>query len=47
MPRYLAFAGLALFSLLSACNTMQGLGRDVSAGGNQLSETANEVEEEI
>lgn len=31
----------------TACNTVEGLGQDVEQGGESLSNTANEVEQEI
>ena len=36
-----------LFAGLAACNTIQGAGQDVEAGGEAISETAQEVEQEI
>ena len=40
---------VALLALLAlaACNTIEGAGQDISAGGEALSDTANEVEREI
>ncbi len=38
---------LAAMLLLSACNTMQGLGRDVETAGETLTGTSEEVEEEM
>ncbi len=32
---------LALLTLLSACNTISGAGKDVSAGGQDISHAAN------
>ena len=37
----LFFLGLSML-LLTGCNTMEGLGRDVKAGGEKLEETAKE-----
>lgn len=45
MPRYLALLGLGIFTLLSACNTIEGAGQDVSAGGELLTETADEAQQ--
>lgn len=39
------FLALAALALLSACNTMEGLGRDVQVGGNALEETAQDNKE--
>ena len=38
----LAFAGS-----LAACNTMEGAGEDIEAGGEAVSEGARDVEDEI
>jgi entericidin B len=32
---------------LAACNTMEGAGEDIEAGGETVSETARDVEDEI
>jgi predicted small secreted protein len=40
------FALLAIM-LLSGCNTMEGLGRDIGVAGDTLADTAQEVEEEM
>ena len=32
---------------LAACNTVQGAGEDVEAGGEAISETAREAEQEL
>jgi entericidin B len=32
---------------LAACNTIEGVGKDVKAGGQAVEETAKEVKEEI
>jgi entericidin B len=36
-----------LFVLLAACNTFQGLGQDVQEGGQAITDTAEDVEEEM
>ena len=36
---------LLLLSLLAACETVQGFGRDVETGGEVLQEQAEEVQE--
>lgn len=33
--------------MLSSCNTVEGMGRDVSAAGGAMSDTADDVEEEM
>lgn len=40
MRRVIGFALAALISLLAACNTMHGLGRDIERGGEKLQEKA-------
>ncbi len=47
MKRILALALAATFALpsvalLSACNTMEGAGKDVQAGGSKIKEEARE-----
>ena len=44
------FGLVALFFMalvLSGCNTMQGMGEDVEAAGGAMSDTAEDVEEEM
>jgi predicted small secreted protein len=36
-----------LLVTLAACNTVQGAGEDVEAGGEAITETAREAEQEI
>lgn len=45
MPKFI----LALIALvtLSACNTMQGAGQDVSAAGDALTNEAQETQQEM
>lgn len=40
---------LALFALLSlsACNAVEGLGQDVSAGGEAITGTADDVQNDL
>ncbi len=41
-------AGIALIALLaSACNTVDGAGKDIEAGGEAISDAAEEVEDDI
>lgn len=40
----LAIAGLGL---LTACNTVEGAGRDIQAGGEFVTDSAQEVEQEL
>ncbi len=41
------FAMLLFAATLAGCNTMQGAGEDIEAGGEAVSDTAEEVEDEI
>ena len=45
MKRLMLVAMLAMFSMgtLSACNTIAGAGRDVSAAGSAVTQGANEA----
>jgi len=38
---------ILLFAGLAACNTVEGAGQDVESGGEAISETARETEQEI
>jgi len=41
-------AGIALIALLAtACNTVDGAGKDIKAGGEAVSDAAQEVEDDI
>jgi entericidin B len=37
----------ALATLLAACNTVDGVGKDVEAGGEVIQDTARDVEDDI
>jgi predicted small secreted protein len=44
------FGLIALFfmmSVLSGCNTMRGMGQDVEAAGGAMSDTAEDVQEDM
>jgi predicted small secreted protein len=45
MTRTLAL--LALVLALAACNTMRGVGQDMSAAGNAVSDTATDVQRKL
>lgn len=36
-----------MMSVLSGCNTMRGVGQDVEAAGGAMSDTAEDVEDEM
>lgn len=38
---------LGLLASLAACNTVQGVGRDVQSGGQAISTVAQDVQEQI
>ena len=42
-----AFAALATALALSACNTMEGVGKDVQKGGQKIQEESKEVEHKM
>lgn len=42
MKKYAMIALVALLPVLSACNTMEGLGQDIQKGGQNLEDSANE-----
>ena len=42
-----ALFAVAVLPTLAACNTIEGLGKDVKAGGQAVEETAKEVKEDI
>ncbi len=42
-----ALLALGLLGLLAACNTVEGLGRDVQRGGAAITDQAQEVEENM
>jgi predicted small secreted protein len=45
MIRTIAF--LALACALAACNTMRGVGQDMTAAGHTVSETAGNVQDQM
>tara|TARA_X000000950_G_scaffold217345_1_gene261530 strand:- start:132 stop:344 length:213 start_codon:yes stop_codon:yes gene_type:complete len=48
MKKLMAAAlALSLLPLATACNTVEGVGRDVQAGGEVVSETARDVKEKM
>ena len=38
---------LAACAVLSACNTVQGIGKDVERGGEKVQETAKEIQKKL
>ncbi|XXQ68785.1 entericidin A/B family lipoprotein [Neisseriaceae bacterium B1] len=43
----LVLVALTSLAVLSACNTVKGAGKDVSAAGNAVTETATEVQHKM
>lgn len=43
----IALAAAVVLPALAACNTIEGVGKDVKAGGKAVEETAKDVKEEI
>lgn len=43
----IAAAAVLSLQALAACNTIEGIGKDVQAGGEVVEETAKDVKEEI
>ena len=43
MCKIVAAATLASALILSACNTIEGVGKDVSSAGNTVAKTANDA----
>lgn len=43
MRKIVALAAVAAALLVSACNTIEGVGRDVSAAGRAVTDTARDV----
>ena len=39
--------GLAAMAFLTACNTIEGAGKDVEVTGEEIQDTANDVEDEL
>ncbi|KCZ94947.1 entericidin ecnab [Hyphomonas hirschiana VP5] len=42
-----ALLAVAVLPALAACNTIEGVGKDVKAGGQAVEDTAVEVKEDI
>ncbi|MGH8714580.1 MAG: entericidin A/B family lipoprotein [Casimicrobiaceae bacterium] len=43
----LCLASVYLVSIVTACNTMEGAGKDVSAGGKKVTEEAKEAKQKM
>ncbi len=40
MKKFVALLALLMIGVLSGCNTMQGLGKDIERGGEKLQDSA-------
>ena len=47
MKKFVALLALLMIGALSACNTMQGLGKDIERGGEKIQDTANDVQQKM
>ena len=47
MKTITAILSVLLFAGLAACNTVEGAGEDVESGGEAISNTAQEAEQEL
>jgi len=47
MKMIAATASALLLGLLAACNTIEGAGQDIEAGGQAISETSRDVQDEM
>jgi predicted small secreted protein len=47
MKTITAALSVLFFAGLAACNTVEGAGQDVEAGGEAISDTAREAEQDI
>ena len=45
MKKFVALLALLMIGALSACNTMQGLGKDIERGGEKLQNSAKHVQD--
>lgn len=43
MKKILTFTVLPLLLIIAACNTVKGVGKDVSSAGNAVTNAANDV----
>ena len=40
-------AVISIFGILSACNTFQGMGKDIQQGGEKVQDTAKDTQEKM
>ena len=45
MKKFVALLALLMIGVLSGCNTMQGLGKDIERGGEKLQNSAKDVQD--
>ena len=47
MPRIARFTAVALLFALAACNTVEGLGKDVKTGGEVITDQAQQTQKSM
>jgi predicted small secreted protein len=47
MKTLLAFLMSSVFVVLAGCNTVEGAGKDIEQGGEQVQDTARDVQEQM
>ena len=45
MNKFVALLALLMIGVLSGCNTMHGLGKDIERGGEKLQNSAKDVQD--
>jgi predicted small secreted protein len=45
MKKFVALLALLMIGVLTGCNTMQGLGKDIERGGEKLQENSKNVQD--
>ena len=45
MKKFVALLALLMIGVLSGCNTMQGLGKDIERGGEKLQNSSKNAQE--
>jgi entericidin B len=47
MKKFLLLMGVCLLGSVAACNTVKGIGEDIEAGGRIITDTAEDVQDEV
>jgi predicted small secreted protein len=45
MKKFVALLALLMIGVLTGCNTMQGLGKDIERGGEKLQDSSKNVQD--